>query len=47
MIFSAVGKDGLDVYKIIEKDLRFVKNLKFTDFGLNVTMEIVDFSIIK
>ncbi|CAD8070441.1 unnamed protein product [Paramecium primaurelia] len=47
LVFSAVGRDGLDVYKIIQKDLRFIKNLKLKDFGLNSSIEIVDFAIVK
>ncbi|CAK67675.1 unnamed protein product (macronuclear) [Paramecium tetraurelia] len=47
LVFSAVGRDGLDVYKIVQKDLRFIKNLKLKDFGLNSTIEIVDFAIVK
>jgi hypothetical protein len=46
-VLSAVGKDGLDVYKIVEKDLRFLKNLKLSNFGLNTTMEVVDFAVIE
>ncbi|CAD8128009.1 unnamed protein product [Paramecium sonneborni] len=47
LVFSAVGRDGLDVYKIVQKDLRFIKNLKLRDFGLNSSIEIVDFAIIQ
>ncbi|CAD8079808.1 unnamed protein product [Paramecium primaurelia] len=47
LVFSAVGLDGLDVYKIILKDLKFIKNLKLKDLGLNSQIEIVDFAIVK
>ncbi|CAD8185889.1 unnamed protein product [Paramecium pentaurelia] len=47
LVFSAVGQDGLDVYKIILKDLKFIKNLKLKDLGLNSQIEIVDFAIVK
>ncbi|CAD8127226.1 unnamed protein product [Paramecium sonneborni] len=47
LVFSAVGKDGLDVYKVVQKDLRYIKNLRFKDFGLNSSIEIVDFAVIK
>lgn len=47
LLYSVVGRDGIDIYRVVEKDLRFIKNLKLKDFGLNTTIEIVDFSIVK
>ncbi|CAD8124344.1 unnamed protein product [Paramecium sonneborni] len=45
LIFSAVGKDGLDIYKIIEKGLEFIKNIKFLHQYEQIN--IIDFSIVK
>lgn len=27
LVYSVVGRAGIDIYRIVEKDLRFVKNL--------------------
>ncbi|CAD8206239.1 unnamed protein product [Paramecium octaurelia] len=45
LMFSAVGTDGLDVYKIVEKGLQFIQNIKI--FHEYQQINIIDFSIVK
>ena len=45
LIFSAVGTDGLDIYLIVEKGLKFIVNIK--DFHECESINIIDFSIIN
>ncbi|CAD8065923.1 unnamed protein product [Paramecium sonneborni] len=47
-LFSAVGKAGLDIFKILDDSVQFEKNISFKDFDIKAhQLDLRDFAVLK